>query len=114
MCVCRGDQLVPETGNTEWNSRDTMVQTGSARGETFIDRAPRFVRNATIARDLRMVGLDDFIIRLSRAMLQRADASVFAHIREVARYHRHPPDRYALSRDLPVAPPGVTLPEHPP
>ncbi|OWR45487.1 putative endonuclease and reverse transcriptase protein [Danaus plexippus plexippus] len=81
---------------------------------TFVD-ASRFIRNATITRDLRMKSVDVFITRLSRAMFQRADASAFAHIREVAPYHRRPPDGYALPRDLlPVALPGLTPPEHPP
>ncbi|XP_061384899.1 uncharacterized protein LOC133320436 [Danaus plexippus] len=81
---------------------------------TLVD-APWCVRNATIARDLHMESLDDFITRLSRAMFQRADASTFAHIREVAPYHRRPPDGHALPRDLlPAALPGLTPHKHPP
>ncbi|CAK1540365.1 unnamed protein product [Leptosia nina] len=63
--------------------------------------APRFVRNATIARDLRQESLDDFIKRLATQMFARADASSFAHLRDIAPHHSRPPDhRRAFPREL--------------
>ena len=62
--------------------------------------APRYVRNATIARDLRMESLDDFIARLATSMFARASGSSFGHLKNLAPYHRRPPDARALPRDL--------------
>lgn len=62
-------------------------------------QAPRFVRNATIMRDLRFESLDDFNRRLTKKMFERADDSTHAHVRDIAPWHTRPPDRRALPRD---------------
>lgn len=68
-----------------------------------IVNAPRFVRNATIARDLGVESIDAFVQRLSTSMFDRSDRSRHDHLRELAPYHRRPPDGLGLPRDL-VAP----------
>ncbi|KAF9806905.1 hypothetical protein SFRURICE_003849 [Spodoptera frugiperda] len=68
-----------------------------------IVKAPRFVRNATISRDLGVESVDDFVQRLSTNMFERAGKSRHDHLRALAPYHRRPPDGYGLPRDL-VAP----------
>lgn len=68
-----------------------------------IVKAPRFVRNATISRDLGVESVDDFVQRLSTNMFERASKSQHDHLRALAPYHRRPPDGYGLPRDL-VAP----------
>ncbi|CAH2207469.1 jg11622, partial [Pararge aegeria aegeria] len=65
-----------------------------------ISRAPRFVRNQVIARDLCMESLDEFIHRLSASMFARADGARTQHLRGIAPYHRRPPDARGLPRDL--------------
>ncbi|XP_045776082.1 uncharacterized protein LOC123874637 [Maniola jurtina] len=62
--------------------------------------APRFVRNAVISRDLRMESLDDHVRRLSTSMFARADGAQAQHLRGIAPYHRRPPDKLGLPRDL--------------
>ncbi|XP_075990226.1 uncharacterized protein LOC142985867 [Anticarsia gemmatalis] len=62
--------------------------------------APRYVRNTTIQRDLRVESLDDFVRRLAASMFARADASNLAHIRDIAPWHARPPDLKRLPRDL--------------
>lgn len=54
--------------------------------------APRYVRNSTIQRDLEWESLDEFIGRLAKRMFDRADASSFAHIRDITPHHARPPD----------------------
>ncbi|KAF9815939.1 hypothetical protein SFRURICE_009837 [Spodoptera frugiperda] len=68
-----------------------------------IVKAPRFVRNATISRDLGVESVDDFVQCLSTNMFERASKSQHDHLRALAPYHRRPPDGYGLPRDL-VAP----------
>ncbi|CAH2207659.1 jg5582 [Pararge aegeria aegeria] len=65
-----------------------------------LTNAPRYVRNSTLERDLRIEALDHFIIRLTRNMFARADASAHPHIRSIAPWHSRPPDRRAFPRDL--------------
>ncbi|KAF9816672.1 hypothetical protein SFRURICE_018552 [Spodoptera frugiperda] len=60
--------------------------------------APRFVRNATISRDLGVESVDDFVQRLSTNMFERASKSQHDHLRALAPYHRRPPDGYGATR----------------
>lgn len=64
--------------------------------------APRYVRNATIQRDLKIESLDAFIGSLATRMFGRADESSFRHLRELAPYHARPPDLKSFPRDLVV------------
>lgn len=82
----------------ECNRRRLRAQQSLAL-RTIVD-APRFVRNSTISRDLRMESLDDFIGRLTKAMFGRAEHSGFQHLRELAPYHARPPDGRGFPRDL--------------
>ncbi|XP_047527770.1 uncharacterized protein LOC125064655 [Vanessa atalanta] len=65
-----------------------------------ITGAPRYVRNAVIARDLHIESLDDYVRRLSTSMFARADGAPSQHLRGIAPYHRRPPDPRGLPRDL--------------
>lgn len=59
-----------------------------------ITAAPRYVRNATVERDLRIEDLDGFIHRLSRNMFARTEESGYPHLRELApRTERDPKGR---------------------
>lgn len=62
--------------------------------------APHYVRNSTIQRDLRMDSLDDFVQRLAKRMFERADASPWPHLQNLAPLHARPPDGKPLPRDL--------------
>ncbi|KAI8438877.1 hypothetical protein MSG28_011214 [Choristoneura fumiferana] len=62
--------------------------------------APRYVRNEVIARDLGVEPLGRFIEDLATRMFGRADRSRFRHLSELAPYHRRPPDKKGLPRDL--------------
>lgn len=65
-----------------------------------VANAPRFVRNATIARDLRAEDLDKFIKRLSRKMFNRADNSSHTHLSGMAPSHQRNPNTKAYPREL--------------
>lgn len=67
-----------------------------------ITNAGRYVRNATIVRDLQLESLDTFVARLAKKMLYRADNSVHPMLRSIAPLHARPPDgrRRNLPRDL--------------
>lgn len=54
--------------------------------------APRYVRNATISRDLRVESLDDFVSSLATRMFHRADISAHVHLQNIAPLHARPPD----------------------
>ncbi|CAF4918888.1 unnamed protein product [Pieris macdunnoughi] len=62
--------------------------------------APRYVRNATIARDLRMESIDEFVARFTKGMFDRADASQHPHLKDIAPWHSRPPDKYRYLREL--------------
>lgn len=62
--------------------------------------APRYVRNATIARDLRMESIDEFVARLAKGMFDRADGSQHPHLQNIAPWHSRPPDRLRYPREL--------------
>lgn len=63
--------------------------------------APRYVRNATIARDLRIEPLDEFIKHLAQNMFKRADESIHPHLQRIAPWHTRPPDhRKPFPREL--------------
>lgn len=66
--------------------------------------APRYVRNSTLARDLKIESVDDFVARLADRMFGAADASRHSHIRGIAPYHTRPPDGRAFPRDLVTRP----------
>lgn len=69
--------------------------------------APRYVRNTTILRDLKLETLDAFIRRLATGLFKKADRSAWSHIRDLAPCHGRPPDvvrkRKGCPRDLVVA-----------
>ncbi|XP_075989001.1 uncharacterized protein LOC142984977 [Anticarsia gemmatalis] len=81
-----------------------------SRALRLVVGAPRFVRNDTIARDLRMESLDDHVRRLSTNLFERTERSEHRLIHGIAPYHRRPPDRLALPRDLIAANTGPTPP----
>lgn len=81
-------------------SRRKELRAQQALAIRALVNAPRFVRNATISRDLNVESLDDFIGRMSAAMFRRTEGSINPQIRGLAPYHRRPPDRWALPRDL--------------
>ncbi|XP_059052818.1 uncharacterized protein LOC131847292 [Achroia grisella] len=62
--------------------------------------AGRYVRNDVIARDLKVPSVEQFVVRLTRAMFSRADIGREAHLRDLAPLHARPPDATrALPRD---------------
>lgn len=79
-------------------------QLGVVQSRTLrkIVNAPRYVRNATIQRDLRIESLEDFVRRLSTKMFASADASIWPHLQNLAPLHARPPEQPepALPRDL--------------
>ncbi|XP_041973394.1 uncharacterized protein LOC121729071 [Aricia agestis] len=72
--------------------------------------APWYVRNDTIARDLRVESVEAFVAQLSKSLFARADASRLPELANLAPWHARPPDRHRLPRD---AVPEDTA-EHPP
>ncbi|XP_059057836.1 uncharacterized protein LOC131851364 [Achroia grisella] len=63
--------------------------------------AGRYVRNDVIARDLKVESVEQFVVRLTRAMFSRADSGRETHLRDLAPLHARPPDATrALPRDL--------------
>ncbi|CAH2259176.1 jg9997 [Pararge aegeria aegeria] len=67
--------------------------------------APRYVRNSTIKRDLR-IDLDDFIARLAQAMFSRADVSEHPQFQNITPWHSRPPEPKGPSSDFPPCPCG--------
>ena len=67
-----------------------------------IVKAPWYVRNATIKRDLRAEDINEHVLSVAARMYSRADASVHPHIRNIAPWHTRPPDaaRRRLPRDI--------------
>ena len=65
-----------------------------------VTQAPRYVRNTTIHRDLKMESLEAHIGRLASNAFRRADTSDHLHLRSIAPWHTRPPDVRRLPRDL--------------
>ena len=65
-----------------------------------VTQAPRYVRNTTIHRDLKMESLEAHIGRLAANAFRRADISDHLHLRSIAPWHTRPPDVRRLPRDL--------------
>lgn len=79
--------------------RNRLASQQSLSLRTIVN-APRFVRNATIQRDLRFEKLEEFIRRLSKMMFKRVDESSLPHIHGMAPHHARPPDMKQMPRDL--------------
>lgn len=86
-------QLVAETHRRKLRAQQAL----SLRA---VADAPRYVRNSTIQRDLKIESLDDFISRLATTMFARADDSQLPHIQDLAPQHARPPDGKAYPREL--------------
>ncbi|KAL4718447.1 hypothetical protein ACJJTC_007159 [Scirpophaga incertulas] len=67
-----------------------------------IVKAPRYVSNAVLRRDLHCQKLEDHFRDLSRRMFLKADKSKHPEIKDLAPHHARPPEgrRRALPRDL--------------
>ena len=76
-----------------------LLQTTQNVALRRVVQAPRYVRNATIRRDLRIENLEEHITRLAVRTFNRADVSDHPHIRDIAPWHTRPPD--APKRNLP-------------
>lgn len=55
-------------------------------------KAGRYVRNSTIASDLAMESVEEFVVRLSKKMFDKADNGPHEHLRDLAPLHARPPD----------------------
>lgn len=62
--------------------------------------APRYVRNSTIARDLRVESIRDFVERLTENIFSRTDASSWPHLKGIAPLHARPPDSKPYQREM--------------
>lgn len=60
-----------------------------------------YVSNHTIHKDLRMESLLEFSRRLATNLFERADASMWDHIRGIAPLHARPPDLHPGERPFP-------------
>ncbi|CAF4874636.1 unnamed protein product [Pieris macdunnoughi] len=90
------------TGVVLLHKGDPPPETARRTKHQFTTRSggPRYVRNATIARDLRMESIDEFVARLTKGMFDRADASQHPHLKDIAPWHSRPPDKYRYPREL--------------
>lgn len=87
--------LAAETNKKKLRSQEN-------RALRSIVKAPRYVRNKDIQRDLKWENLDAFIGRLTGTMFARADRSRHQQLQGIAPLHARPPDRRtrALAREL--------------
>lgn len=63
-------------------------------------KAQRYVRNATIQRDLAIEDLDSFIGRLATQMFDRTEMATFPHLQELAPTYERTPGSKAYPREL--------------
>lgn len=83
---------------SETNKKKLQVQQSKAL--RYLAKAPWYVRNSTLQRDLKIESLEDFAVKLSKAMFARADASNAPHIKNITPWNSRPPDGRALPRSL--------------
>ncbi|GBP35271.1 hypothetical protein EVAR_19492_1 [Eumeta japonica] len=66
----------------------------------MISRARGFIKNDLIVRDLKVETLEKFIKMLARHTFNRADASPYASLHNLAPQCEQPPGDYLLPRDM--------------
>ncbi|KOB65658.1 Gag-like protein [Operophtera brumata] len=68
-----------------------------------IVKAPRYVRNYTIQRDLKIENIDSIVRRLTTSMFERVDSSKYLHIAGLAPQHARQPDEPKKRKMKPTA-----------
>lgn len=66
------------------DSNKKKLQAQQSKALRYLAKAPWYVRNSTLQRDLKIESLEDFTVKLSKSMFARADASNAPHIKNIA------------------------------
>lgn len=77
------------------------IQTQQNIALRIITGAGRYVRNDTIARDVRIESVEEFVVRLAKRMFDTADNGPHTHLHNIAPHHARPPDAKKTWRSLP-------------